>query len=144
MPPADPSDAATDPEGAVSLSDLQIDVMRVLWRSGESSASDAARALRGRRDLALTTVSTILTRLEKRGLIAHRREGRQLIYRPLVEESQVRRSMVSGLLGSLFGGDAHALVAHLVREDAISADDLAAIRKLLDEEAQSNGSDSDD
>lgn len=134
MTSIDPS----EPEGAVSLSDLQIDVMRVLWRSGESSASDAARALRGRRDLALTTVSTILTRLEKRGLIAHRREGRQLIYRPLVEESQVRRSMVSGLLGSLFGGDANALVAHLVREDAISADDLSAIRKLLDEKAASD------
>ena len=129
------SDTPSEPEGSVSLSDLQIDVMRVLWRSGESSASDAARALRGRRDLALTTVSTLLTRLEKRGLIAQRREGRQVIYRPLVEESQVRRSMVSGLLGSLFGGDANALVAHLVREDAISADDLAAIRRLLDEKA---------
>jgi predicted transcriptional regulator len=127
-----------EPEGPVSLSDLQIDVMRVLWSCCESSASEVAKALRGRRDLALTTVSTILTRLEKRGLVAHRREGRQLIYRPLVEESQVRRSMVSGLLGSLFGGDANALVAHLVREDAISADDLAAIRKLLEEKAKSD------
>ena len=44
----------------------------------------------------------------------------------------MRRSMVSGLLGSLFGGDAQALVAHLVREDAISADDLAEVRGLLD------------
>lgn len=132
--------SADQPEsdGSVSLSDLQIDVMRVLWRCEESSASEVAKALRGRRDLALTTVSTILTRLEKRGLVAHRREGRQLFYRPLVEENQVRRSMVSGLLGSLFGGDANELVAHLVREDAISADDLAALRKLLDEKGKAD------
>jgi predicted transcriptional regulator len=127
MTAADPP----EPEGAVSLSDLQIDVMRVLWRRGEAGASEVAKALRGRRDLALTTVSTLLTRLEKRGLLALRREGRQLIYRPLVAESQVRRSMVSGLVGSLFGGDAQALVAHLVREDEIAADDLAAVRDLL-------------
>jgi predicted transcriptional regulator len=130
---ADPP--SSEPESSVSLSDLQMDVMRVLWTRGECGASDVAKALRARRDLALTTVSTLLTRLEKRRLIAQRREGRQVIYRPLVEESQVRRSMVSGLLGSLFGGDANALVAHLVREDAISADDLAAIRRLLDEKA---------
>jgi predicted transcriptional regulator len=41
-------------------------------------------------------------------------------------------------LGSLFGGDAHELVAHLVREDAISAGDLAALRKLLDEKGKSD------
>ena len=46
--------------------------------------------------------------------------------------------MVSGLLSSLFAGDAGALVAHLVREDAISAEDLGAIRKLLQEKGSTD------
>ena len=83
------------------------------------------------RNLAHTTVSTLLTRLERRGVVAASKDGRQLIYRACIDEAQVRRSMVSGLLGSLFGGDAQALVAHLVREDEIAADDLAAVRELL-------------
>jgi BlaI family penicillinase repressor len=124
---------AVEPDDAqVALSDLQMDVMRTLWREGERSVGEVTEALRGRRGLAHTTVSTLLTRLQRRGLVSSRRDGRQLIYKAEVDERQVRRSMVSGLLGSLFGGDAQALVAHLVREDEISAEDLAAVRRLLD------------
>jgi predicted transcriptional regulator len=124
-----------EPEGEVTLSDLQMDVMRVLWGRGEASVAEVGQGLEPARRLAHTTVSTLLTRLQKRGLVSSRREGRQLIYRAEVAEQQVRRSMVSGLLSSLFAGDAQALVAHLVREDAISAEDLGAIRKLLEKKA---------
>src|SRR5688572_4926117 len=109
-----------------------MDVMRALWAGGERTVAEVNQALQADRGLAHTTVSTLLTRLQKRGLVASRRDGRQLIYRALVDEGQVRRSMVSGLLGSLFGGDAQALVAHLVREDAISAHDLSEVRRLLE------------
>lgn len=120
------------PDGeAASLSELQLDIMRVLWTRGACTTTEVTEALRAERNLAHTTVSTLLTRLEKRGVVAASRDGRQLIYRAAVEEAQVRRSMVSGLLDSLFGGDAQALVAHLVREDEIAAEDLAAVRALL-------------
>ena len=93
----------------IVLSDLQLDLMRVLWELGEASTAAVAEALAGRRELAYTTVATLLSRLEKRGLLSVRRDGRQLLYRPRVAEHEVRRSMVNGLLGSLFGGDAGAL-----------------------------------
>jgi predicted transcriptional regulator len=78
-------------------------------------------------------VATLLTRLEKRGVLAQRREGRTLIYRARVTESDVRRSMVSRLVATLFQGDAAALVAHLVREDEVAPGDLARVRALLKE-----------
>lgn len=115
----------------VSLSDLQLAVMRVLWDRPEASTSDVVEALSGARGLAHTTVSTLLTRLEKRGLLTARRDGRQLFYRASVSEEAVRRSMVGSLLGNLFGGDARALVAHLVREDEVSPGDLERIESLL-------------
>ena len=113
----------------VALSDPQIAVMRVLWRRGDATTADVVADLE--RDLAHTTVATMLTRLEKRGVVAATRDGRQVSYRALVDESVVRRSMVSGLIGTLFGGDAKALVAHLVREDEMAPGDLDKIRKLL-------------
>lgn len=115
----------------VVLSDLQLDVMRTLWR-GEASVADVVAALAASRDLAHTTVATLLTRLEKRGVVAVRREGRQLLYSARVSESQVRRSMVSGLIHSLFRGDARALLAHLVSEDDVAPDDLDRVRALLE------------
>ena len=115
----------------VSLSELQIALVRVLWRRGETSTADVAAELADERGLKHTTVATLLTRLEKRGVVAQRREGRQLFYRALVGEAQVRRSMVADLIGALFDGDARALVAHLVQESEIAPGDLAKVRKRL-------------
>ena len=123
-------------KAGVALSELQIAVMRVLWRSRETSVTDVAAALAAERGLKYTTVATLLTRLEKRGVVKQRREGRQLVYRALVSEPQVRRSMVADLLGSLFGGDARALVAHLVSEDEIAPGDLERVRRRLEKESR--------
>ena len=116
----------------VSLSDLQLDIMRVLWVAPGSTVVSVAEALRASRALAHTTVATMLTRLEKRGVVAATRDGRQLRYTAMVSESQVQRSMVSGLLSSLFRGNASALLSHLLREDEIGASDLEKMRALLD------------
>jgi predicted transcriptional regulator len=115
----------------VALSELQADVMRVLWQRGETSTADVAEALAASRGLAHTTVATLLTRLEKRGAVESRRDGRQLVYRARVSEDAVRRTMVSGLIDSIFGGDANALVAHLVSESEVAPGDLERIRRML-------------
>jgi predicted transcriptional regulator len=118
----------------VALSELQTDIVRVLWQRGETSVADVARVLGEERGLKHTTVATLLARLHKRGVLAQRREGRQLLYRALVSETQVRRSMVSDLLGSLFGGDSRELVAHLLRESELTPGDLDRLRKRLGKE----------
>lgn len=119
------------PVDDVALSELQIAVMRVLWSQREASTAEVAQALAEQRGLAHTTVATLLSRLEKRGVVAVRRDGRQLVYRAVASEDQVRRSMVAGLLSTVFGGDAPALVSHLVRESDIDAGDLERIKRLL-------------
>ena len=118
-------------EDDLALSELQADVMRVVWQRGEATTADVADALAASRGLAHTTVATLLTRLEKRGAVASRRDGRQLVYSARVSEDAVRRSMVSGLIDSIFGGDAKALVAHLVSEDEVAPGDLDRIRRML-------------
>jgi BlaI family transcriptional regulator, penicillinase repressor len=123
----------------VALSELQIAVMRVLWSHGETSVTDVATVLAEERGLKYTTVATLLTRLEKRGVVKQRRESRQLIYRALVSEPQVRRSMVADLVGSLFGGDARELVAHLVSESEVAPGDLEQVRKRLAGSARRGG-----
>ena len=118
-------------EADVALSELQIVLMRVLWRNGETSVSEVAAALAAERGMKYTTVATLLSRLEKRGVVKKRREGRQLVYRAMVSEPQVRRSMVADLIDSLFGGNAQELVAHLVNESEIAPGDLERVRKRL-------------
>jgi len=114
-----------------TLGDLQFAIMAVLWARGEATTSEVHEALRAARGLALTTIATMLRKMEDKGVVAHRSEGRQFVYRPAVTEAQVRRSMVSELVERIFGGDPKALVAHLVSEHEIDAEELKDLRRRL-------------
>jgi predicted transcriptional regulator len=113
-----------------TLGDLQLAIMRVLWQRGEAAAAEVHEALLAERGLAPTTIATMLTKMEKKGVVAHRAEGRRFLYRPTVSEPQVRRSMVGELTERLFGGDRVALVSHLLAEHDLDPDELAELRRL--------------
>jgi BlaI family transcriptional regulator, penicillinase repressor len=115
----------------LALSDLQLALMRIFWSRPTATAAEVAMQLRGTRPLAHTTVATLLTRLEKRGLLTATREGRQVCYSAAISEHEVRRSMVSSLLAGLFDGNASGLLSHLVDQRSIGADELAEIRAAL-------------
>jgi BlaI family penicillinase repressor len=114
-----------------TLGDLQHAIMTVLWERGEATAAEVHEALREERGLAPTTIATMLRKMEDKGVVAHRAEGRQFVYRPTVSEDLVRRSMVGELVERLFGGDPKALVAHLVSEHEIAPDELADLRRRV-------------
>lgn len=119
--------------GSHHLGELQLAIMRVLWDEGEATVARVVEALPPDKRRAPTTIATMLTKLEKRGVVDHRAEGRQFVYRPLVEEAVVTRSMVSDLTERLFAGDAGALVSHLLREAEIHEPELDRLRRLIAE-----------
>lgn len=116
----------------IQLTELQIAILRLLWERGEASAAAVWEALHPERRLAQTTVATLLSRLERRGVIARRAVERQYLYRALVTEEQVQQSMVSELTERLFDGDVTALVNHLLTSQDIAPGDLDRLRALID------------
>jgi BlaI family transcriptional regulator, penicillinase repressor len=128
----------------IQLTDLQLAVMRVLWDRGESTVVDVQQALLPDRRLALTTVATILSRLEKRGVVLHRAVGRQFSYRAKITERSAKRSAVDRLTETLFGGSATALITHLLSSRDIAAGDLDEVKRMLAaEDARSGAPDAD-
>jgi BlaI family penicillinase repressor len=117
-----------------TLGDLQHAIMAVLWARGEGTVTDVHAALRPSRRLAPTTIATMLRKMEEKGVVNHRADGRQFVYRPTVSEAQVRRSMVGELVQRLFAGDPAALVAHLVSEHEVDARELAELRQRVEGE----------
>ncbi|HUM11608.1 MAG TPA: BlaI/MecI/CopY family transcriptional regulator [Myxococcaceae bacterium] len=118
---------------STQLTDLQIALLRVLWDRREATVVEIAEALRPARDLAPTTIATLLSRLEKRGVVSHTAQGRQYVYRARVSEGEVRRSMVSGLTNLMFGGDVAALMSHLLDVGSVRPGDLEKVRALIAE-----------
>ncbi len=113
------------------LSPLQLDVMRAVWALGEARVAEV-RAQLDSRELAATTVATLLSRLEKRELLTHRTEGRQYVYRALKSEQEISETMVSELTTTLFDGEASQLVSHLLRKSEFAPEDLAEIKRLIE------------
>jgi BlaI family transcriptional regulator, penicillinase repressor len=119
-------------EAPAHLTDLQLAIVRILWDRGESTVAEVQDALRPARPLAQTTVATLLTRLEKRGIVSHRVAGRQFVYQAQVSEPQVRRSMVSELTEMLFDGRPAALISHLIATRDIEGDDLDEVKRMIE------------
>jgi predicted transcriptional regulator len=117
----------------IKLTALQVAVLRALWARGEASVLDVQDALRrAGHTLAQTTVATLLSRLEKRGVVAYRLDGRQYLYRALVGEADVRQSALADVTHGLFRGDVTTLVSHLLSTNDVDEADLARIRALID------------
>lgn len=117
------------------LTELQLDIMAVLWERGEATVVEVRDGLEPERELAHTTVSTILSRLEKRGVVRRRMEGRQYVYSAAVAEERVQRSVVSEIgemAERLFAGDVADLVTHLLSDSDVDADDLARVKAMIE------------
>ena len=115
--------------------DAELAILRVLWERGEATGAEVQEALAPSRPLAQSTVATLLSRMERKGLVTHRTDGRQFVYRALVSEEEVRSSVVeefSGLAGDLFRGDVAALVSHLLTAREVAPGDLARVRELIE------------
>ena len=114
------------------LTELQLAILRLLWERGEATVAEIWDALHEERGLAQSTLATIISRLERRGVVTHRTQARQFVYRALVTEEEVQHSMVSELTERLFQGDVTALVSHLLTSQQVRPGDVARIRAMLD------------
>ena len=113
------------------LTDLQLAILRVLWERDRASVLEITDALRGSRGLAQQTIATILSRLEKRGIVSHTTQRRQYIYRALVSEPDVRRTLLADLTERVFEGDVPALVSQLLSAQEMSPGDLARVKAMI-------------
>ena len=119
--------------GAYRLGDLQLKIMKALWERGEASVADVLQALGPRAGLAYTTVATMLRKMEGRGLVRHRSEGRRFLYRPAVSPDAVTRSMADDILERLFEGRLADLLSHLLSTREVSREELRELERLIAE-----------
>ena len=117
-------------KGPRNLGELQLAILRALWQQGEASVAEVHDTLRDRR-LALTTIATMLRKMEEKGLVAHRENGRQFLYRSKVDPDLVQKNLVGELVTRLFDGDPLALVNHLLRAGEIELSELDELRRTV-------------
>jgi predicted transcriptional regulator len=112
--------------------DVELQILRVLWDRGPSSLGDVCEALRRERDVATTTVATMLRVMLDKRLVQRKPAGRGHLWSAAVTQTAAARSMVGKLVDGVFNGSASRLVAHLVEAGQLSADELDELRQLID------------
>ncbi len=114
----------------VRLSDQQFQVVQAVTKRGTASARDVQQDLE-HLNLAHTTVATVMTRLEKKGVLSSTVIRRERVYRCLVDEQSIRQSMVNSLVSTLFRGDSKALMAHLISEGEVDSKELDELKAMI-------------
>jgi len=123
----------------VKLGKVQLEIMKVLWQHGDVTARLITDELCKKEDVAHSTVQTLLRKLEAKGAVGHVNDGRTFLYRALIQQSSVAESTTHDLLTRVFHGSVYSLVAHLIKHEEVSPDELKALRELIDANAEEGG-----
>ena len=107
--------------------------MDVLWRRGPSTVREVKDAVSSERQLAYTTLQTVLRVLEAKGFVRSEALGRARVYSPLVAEQEARTAALNQLVSQFFGGSRRALAMHLTGEDQLSDEALDRLEEQLRE-----------
>ncbi len=106
-------------------------LLEILWERPDATVAEVHAILKPERDLAHTTVATMLRKMEVRGLVNHREEGRAFLYRAVVAADEVSRSVGEHLVGRLFEGSLADAVSHLLRTRDVSRAELDRLGQLI-------------
>ena len=115
------------------ISEAESRVMEALWQRAPQGSEDLAAALHKATGWHENTVRTLLNRLIRKGAVAAEREGRRYLYAPLLAREAWQAQESRSLLDRVFGGRVAPLLVHFSRNEKLSAKDVAALRKLVDE-----------
>ncbi|WP_146528424.1 BlaI/MecI/CopY family transcriptional regulator [Novipirellula artificiosorum] len=118
-------------KGSVDLTRCEAEVMDVVWENEFVTVNDVVNAID--RNLAYTTVMTTMKILEEKEIVCRGKKiGRAYTYSANVSREQVRVGMLKSLTDQLFGGSARSLVLSLMQSDAVSAEDIEAVKEAAE------------
>ncbi len=110
----------------------ELEVARIVWDLGGATVRQVWEALPKEREIDFKTVQTYLRRLEAKGYLRSRSEGRGKVYMPLVRPGQVINEVMDDLVNRLFDGQILPLFQHLVNDRGLSDEEVRQLRELLD------------
>lgn len=114
-----------------ALAKSELEVAQIVWKLGQATVREVFAAMPRERGLDFKTVQTYLRRLEAKGYVQTRREGRNNVYVPCVRPRQVVRQMVNDFVNRMFDGQPFPLVQQLLEQRGLSDEEIDRLQDLL-------------
>ena len=118
------------------LTEVELELMTILWRIGEGSVAHVIAELPEERNLAYTSVSTILRILEQKKILGTRKEGRGHIYIPLLGKADYETQTVKHIVEHVFEGAPGTLVKRLLDTVFLDDQELEEIKRLIEKKVE--------
>jgi predicted transcriptional regulator len=115
------------------LTDLELEIMHVVWELERGTVRQVHEVLGARRQIAYTTVMTMMNILEEKEYLTRSKQGRAFVYEPVLPKEEVLSSMVDDFVSRVFEGSAKPLVLGLLRDRKLSKRELDEIGRLIEE-----------
>ena len=116
-----------------TLTKQELEIMKIVWNRKNATVRDVYEALREQRQIAYTTVMTMMKILEKKKFLKKTLQDRAFVYQPVRPKEQVIRTMVQDFVTRVFDGSAEPLLMHLVKDRHLSEKDVREITRLIRE-----------
>lgn len=120
----------------IEPSDFELQVLGVLWEGGEMTARAVMEKLPDNKPRAYTSVLSVMQVMEKKGFLTHRLEGKTNVYRAKVTQARVMGGVMGRLVDLVFGGKPAAVLQTLLEDKSVSAEELAEMRRVIEEKAK--------
>ena len=115
-----------------NLTPVELELMEILWKIGRGTVRDVMAHLAKNRELAYTSVSTILRILQQKKILSAEKIGKQHIYIPIFSKKNFASHSVKKIIKQIFSGNSAELVAYLMNKNDLSIDEISAIQNLLE------------
>ena len=112
------------------ITPLELEIMQVLWENGPATVQAVQKQLK--RDLAYTTVQTMLTVLHRKKRVKRTLKDKSYVYRPAVSRNVVTGHALSEFIDRLFGGSAEGLVVSLLTEKHLTREKLKELHEMVE------------
>ena len=116
-----------------TLTPQELAIMKVIWDLEQATVRDVYETLREQRQIAYTTVMTMMKILETKGYLKRTQVDRAFVYRPSRPRQQVVGAMVRDFVERVFDGAAGGLLLHLAKDGRLTKEDRRQIRRVIDE-----------
>ena len=110
---------------------LELEILKILWGDGPASVREVRDALAPARDLAYTSVMTIMSIMTDKGYLKRAKKGGSYVYRPRITERTTTRRMLGDLVDRAFDGSAAAVMLNLLESTDLETADLEQLRELI-------------
>jgi len=111
--------------------ELELEILKVLWRTGAATVRQVRDEVASVRDLAYTSVMTVMTIMATKGYVRRTKEGRSFVYEAIYHDTRATRSMLQDVVDRVFGGSTTAVMQHLLETSDLDDDELKQIRLLI-------------